>query len=178
MTVTPDTSPTVRFEGLPKEYNPGIDPVMHPVLVTDDVEEIGEFTMRGYKTDIPGAKVNLQGLAEFNKQKQGIDIRYRDVYFTTASGTIYRSRNLDDGTWQLESSSTLKQNTICEACTIEVGKRFKSPHLIDDQPELNTSAVQDITLVDISQGVRHDPDREVTDIATRFRKAVRSQGSN
>ena len=179
MSESADTSPTTRFEGEPQAYNPQKDVNMHRVIVRDEFEPGVEVQLAGYKTNIPSAKVALQALAEQNKlrgkEQSGY---YQAVYFTTTSGTIYRLRETAGGTWEVASSNSPKRNQIREACTIEVGQRFKSPHVIDGQPELNTSPVLDITLEDPntrakSMGIAFS--QEETDIAVRFHKAVRSR---
>jgi len=179
MSESADTSPTTRFEGEPQAYNPQKDVNMHRVTVRDEFEPDVEVRLAGYKTDIPGAKVDLQALAEQNKSRgKEQSGYYQDVYFTTTSGTFYRLREIADGTWEAESSNNPKKNMIREACTIEVGQRFKSPHVINGQPELDTSPVRDITLEDPntrakSMGIAFS--QEETDIAVRFHKAVRSR---
>src|SRR2546421_6876023 len=117
---SPDTSPTSRIEGERQTYDPGKDVTMHRVIVKDEPVPGLKVKFPGYKTDIPGAKVPLHALAEHNNIRRSKDItssgQYDTLYFTTASGTIYRAQNLEDGSWEIERTSNAIRTTITEPC--------------------------------------------------------------
>ncbi len=183
MTDTPDTSPTRRFEEQPEDFSPEKNPVLRKVIVKTEVAPGTGIEQQGWTTDIPGAKVELQQIAQHNMNKrgkhQGSMGEYERIYFTTASGTVYCARSLEDGTWELEASNDARINNIREQATIEVGQRFTSPHLVNGVPELDTSPVQNITLVDRygkpkEYGVSFSD--EESDIGTQFVSAVQARG--
>jgi len=182
MSDTPDTSPTRRLEEEPLEFSPEKNPVLRPVIVKTDVEPGVGIEQKGWMTDILGAKIALDEVAQHNIKKQAEHRRgtgeYERIYFTTTSGTVYCARNLEGGAWEVEAGSNPKIHNITEATTLEVGQRFRSPHIVNGQPELDTSPIQNITLVDRygktgEFGVRFS-DVE-TDIGTQFVQAVKAR---
>lgn len=183
MTDTPDTSPTRRYEEQPEDFSPEKNPVFRKVIVKTEVSPGIGIEQQGWTTDIPGAKVELKQIAQHNMNKRSKDQRstgnYERIYFTTASGTVYCARSLEDGTWEVEASNDPKITNIRGAATLEVNQRFKSPHLVHGVPELDTSPVQNITLVDRygkpkEYGVRFSDN--VSDIGTQFASAVQARG--
>ena len=183
MSDTPDTAVTTTIEGTNREFNPETNPTLRRVVVKTEVPSAGGIEQQGWMTNIPGAKVDLQQVGLHNmgrrsehKTSMG---EYERIYFTTASGTIYCARSLEDGAWEVEASNNPTIHTIKEPATLEVGQRFISPNTIDGKPELDTSAVQDITLVDRygkprEHGVEFS--KKQTDIGTQFVQAVQASG--
>jgi len=173
-----DGSSVVRFERPPIEYSPQGDPNMRRIIVKAEPVPGLEVKFGGFKTDIPGAKVDLQALAEGNKTRgragSGSPGCYEQAYFTTKSGSIYRARNLEDGSWEIEQSKNAIRTTITEPCTIEVGRSFVSPNLLGGRLYPHTSPVQEIILVDENakpSWMGAPVSQEETDIAMRFTKA-------
>lgn len=171
-------SPDIRVEGKPKEYTPQDDSNMRRIIVKAEPVPGVEVEFGGFKTDNPGARVDLQALAENNKtrrrEESGSPGRYEQAYFTTKSGSIYHARNLEDGSWEIEQTINAIRTTITEPCTIEVGKSFVSPNLLGGRPYPHTSPVQEIVLVDENakpSWMGAPISQEETDIAMRFTKA-------
>lgn len=166
----------MHVEERPREYTPETDPLMHAVAVQQEFVPGIKSENLGYKTDTRGAKVDLQGLAENIKTKRAAESTgcFGTVYFMTASGTIYQFSNTEDGAWEVGSSRSPRHYRIQEICTFEVGQRFQSPHHINGMPELDTSAVQVITLVDSSPfiGINWSQGLEKIDIALKFNQAT------
>src|SRR5258708_16009859 len=153
MADTPDIAATNRIEMQHGEFNPEKNPILRSVIVKTEIQPGFELRQRGWMTDIPGAKVDLQVLAEQNERREHVsgspDKFYKQIYFTTASGTIYEAANIaNDMSWRIRAATTNKENTIRDAATLEVGKRFQSPHGINGQPELDTSPVRSIIILE------------------------------
>jgi hypothetical protein len=152
--------------------------------VKTDIAPGTGIEQKGWLTDIPGAKIDLQQIAQYNLNKQGGNKgpgrkEYDRLYFTTASGTIYCLINAEDGIWELEASNRPQINRIQGAATLEVGQRFQSPHLTNGQPELDTSPVQRIILLDRDMKIKDfgvSFSREEIEIGTQFVQAVQARG--
>jgi hypothetical protein len=179
-----DGSSAFRFERISNEYSPLDDPNMRRIIVKAEPVPGVEVKFGGFKTDNPGAIVDLQALAENNKtrRKETRDSsgRYEQVYFTTKSGSIYHVRYLEDGTWEVEQSKNTIRTIINEPCTIEVGRSFVSPNLIGGHPYPYTTTVQEIILVDENtkpSWMGAPISQEETDIAMRFTKAKQNPGT-
>ena len=184
MPENPDTLPTIHSEAHPREYNPENDPVMRRVVVKAEPVPGLEVKFGGFKTDIPGGKVDLQALVEGNNTRgragAGSPGRYEQAYFTTKSGSVYHARNLEDGSWEIEQTKNAIRTIITEPCTIEVGRSFVSPNLLGGRPYPHTSPIQEIILVDENakpSWMGAPISQEETDIVMRFTKAKHNPGT-
>lgn len=177
-----DAVPNSNIRNAPQEYRPSRDPVMHRVIVNTEIAPGVGIEQAGWATNVPGAKVELHQLAQHNGDERGRNEHHEvcdRIYFTTASGTIYCARNREDGSWEVEAGGRPREVIIHDPATLEVGQRFISPHLSNGAPELDTSPVQDITLVDRygKSGEYGIPfSKETTDIGTKFAQAVQARG--
>ncbi len=161
-----------------QEYDPTKDFSMRRVMVKDELPNGRKVHLIGYTTESIGAKVPLDALEAHNRSKKKESWgHFEQVYFTTESGSMYRARDTRNGSWEIEGASNGFRSTIAEPCSIKVGERFVSPHLINGEPEINTSRIRSITLVEPNAGLPVLPGSEVISVAEQFKQTIRQQGS-